>query len=120
MTYSRCTQTVGRRYQIMTQLINIHKTAECTEDLMEVKMTALKKKTGRYKMQQPSYSLITHTAKTVVRILRTQTERKIQDVLGEHQFKFTRVKGTSDATGMLRISEQTCKTEEELFVCFTD
>jgi hypothetical protein len=47
-------------------------------------------------------SLITHTAKIVVRILR-RIERKIKDVLGEDQFGFKRRKGTRDAIGMLKI-----------------
>jgi hypothetical protein len=65
--------------------------------------------------------LITYTAKIVVRILRTRTERKIEDVLGEDQFGFRRGKGTRDAIGMLRIiSEQTLDIVVELCACFTD
>jgi hypothetical protein len=61
-------------------------------------------------------SLIVHTAKIVANIL-SRFERKIQDVLGD-QFGFKRGKETRNATGMLRISEQTLKTDAEL--CFID
>jgi hypothetical protein len=42
-------------------------------------------------------------AKIVLRVLRKRTERKIEDVLGEDQFRFRRGKGTRDAIWMLRI-----------------
>jgi hypothetical protein len=48
-------------------------------------------------------SLITHTAKTVAKILRRRMEKKIEDVLGEDQFGFRRGKRTRGTTGMLRI-----------------
>jgi hypothetical protein len=51
-------------------------------------------------MQQPSHSLILHTAKIVMRTLR-RTKRKIEDILGEDQYGFGR--GTRDAIVMLRI-----------------
>jgi hypothetical protein len=50
-------------------------------------------------------SLIAHTAKIVARILRTRTERKIEDVLAENQFGFIRGKGTWDATSVVSIPE---------------
>jgi hypothetical protein len=66
-------------------------------------------------------SLISHTAKIVAKILRRRTEKKIEDVLGEDQFRFRRGKGTRDATGTLRIiSEQTLEIDEEPCVCFID
>jgi hypothetical protein len=46
-------------------------------------------------------SLITHTAKIVAWILR-RIERKIEGVLGD-QFEVRRRKGTTNATGTLRI-----------------
>jgi hypothetical protein len=50
-----------------------------------------------------SISLIAHSAKIVVRMLRRRIGRKTEDVLGEDQFGFSRVKGTRYAIGMLRI-----------------
>ena len=64
-------------------------------------------------------SLIAHTAKTVTRIFRRRIEKKIEEVLGEHQFGFRRGKRTRDAIGMLRIiSERTLKIDNDLCVCF--
>jgi len=57
-------------------------------------------------------SLIAHTAKIVAKIL-SRIERKLQDVLGD-QFGFKRGKGTRNATGMLRISEQTVEIDAEV------
>jgi len=69
-------------------------------------MIALKKKPQDTKCSNHrTISLITHTAKIVAKILRRSNEKKIEDVLREDQFGFRRGKGTSDATGMLRISE---------------
>jgi hypothetical protein len=39
----------------------------------------------------------------MVRILRGRTERKVEDIRGEDQFRFRRGKGTVDAVGTLRI-----------------
>jgi hypothetical protein len=67
-------------------------------------MIALKKKPQATKCSDHrTISLIAHTAKAVVKLLRRRIERKIEDVLGEDQFAFRRVKGTRDAIGMLRI-----------------
>jgi hypothetical protein len=65
-------------------------------------MTALKKKPEATKCSDHrTISLIAHTAQIVVRILRRRIERKLEDVLGEDQFRFRRGQGTRDATGML-------------------
>ena len=65
-----------------------------------------------------SISLIAHTVKIVVKILRRRIERKIEDVLREDQFGFRRGKGTRDAIGMLRIiSERTLEIDVELCIC---
>ena len=67
-------------------------------------MIALKKKTQATKCSDHrTVSLITHTAKIIVRIHRRMIERKIEDVLGKDQFGFRRGKGTRDAIGMMRI-----------------
>jgi hypothetical protein len=63
---------------------------------------------------------ITHTTKTVVRILGS-IERKIEDVLEEDQFGFRRVKGARGAIGKLEIiPEQTLDIDKELCACFID
>jgi len=87
-----------------------------------VTMTTLKKKLQATKCSDHrTISLIAHTAKIVAKILRIRIERKIQDVLGEDQFRFRRGKGTRDAFEMLRIiSERISEIDAELCVCFTD
>jgi hypothetical protein len=83
----------------------------------------LKEEATRYKMQRLSInhhtiSLIAHTAKIVAKKLRRRIERKIEDVLGEDLFGFRRVKGISDAIGMLRtISERNFEIYAEMCVC---
>jgi len=91
--------------KIMMKLINnIYETGEWPKDFTEVTMIALKKKPQATKCSDHrTISLIAHTAKIVAKILRTRTEKKIKDVLGEEQFGFRRGKGTRDAIGMLRI-----------------
>ena len=91
--------------QIMTKLINtVYETGEWPKDFTEVTMVALKKKPQATKCSDHhTMSLITHTAKTVTKILRRSTEKKIEDVLGEDQFGFRRGKGIGDAIGMWRI-----------------
>ena len=56
---------------------------------------------------QPGFSLITHTAKIIAKILRRRIERKIEAVLGEDQFGFRRGKGTRDAIGMMENNSRT-------------
>ena len=65
-------------------------------------------------------SLIAHTAKVIVRILRRRIEKKMEGVLG-CQFGFRRGKGMRDEIWMLRrISEWTLDIDEELCACFVD
>ena len=88
----------------MKKLINtIYETGEWPKDFTEV-MIALKKKTQATRCRDHcTISLISHTAKIIAKILRRRIERKIEDVLGEDQFGFSRGKGSRDAIGMMRI-----------------
>jgi hypothetical protein len=109
--------------KVMIQLIkDIHETGEWPKNFIEVTMTALKKKPKATKCSNHcTVSIIVHTAKIVVRILRRRMKRKIGDVLREDQFGFRRGKGTREATVMLRIiSEQILDEKEELCACFID
>ena len=90
--------------KILTKLSNtIYNTGEWPQDFTEVIMIALKKKTKATKCSDyGTIRLIAHTAKIIAKILR-RTEKKIEDVLGEDQFGFRRLKGTRDAIRMIRI-----------------
>ena len=79
--------------KILTKLINtIYETEEWPKDFTEVTMTALKKKTRVTKCNDHrTINLIAHTAKIRAKILRRTIERKIEDVLEEDQFGFTKV-----------------------------
>jgi hypothetical protein len=78
----------------MKKLINtIYETGEWTKDFTEVTMITLKKKPQATKCSDHrTISLIAHSAKLVSKILRRKIEKKIEDVLGEHQFGFRSVK----------------------------
>ena len=109
--------------KIVKKLINtIYETGKWPKDFTEVTMIALKKKPQATKCSEyRTISLIAHTAKIVAKILKRRIEKKIEDVLGEDQFRFRRGKGTRNAIGMLRIiSERTLEIDEELNVCFID
>ena len=84
--------------RIMIQLINnINETGKWPKYFTEVTMTALKKKTQATKCSNHrTISLIAHTAKTVVRVLRRRIEEKIMN-----EIKFEHRKGTRDVTGTL-------------------
>ena len=71
--------------KIMKKLINTtYETGEWPEDFMEVTMIALKRKPRATKCSDHrTMSHIAHTARTVAKILRRRTEKKIEDVLGE-------------------------------------
>ena len=72
-------------------------------DFTEVTMIAIQKKPKATKCSNHcTISLIAHTAKIVVRILR-RIERKSKDFLGEDQFEFRTRRGTRNAIGILRI-----------------
>ena len=109
--------------RILTQLINkMHETGHWP-DSTEVTMIAVKKKPKSTKCSDHhTISLITHTAKMAVRILRRRVGMKIEDALGEDQFRYRREKVAS-AVGMLRIiSAGTLDVlaHEELCACFID
>jgi hypothetical protein len=109
--------------KIMTKLINTnYETGEWPKDFTEVTMITLKKKPQATKCSDHrTISLIVHTAKIVVKMLRRRIEKEIEDVFEEDQFGFRRGKGTRDVTGMLRIiSERTLEIYEKLSVCFID
>ena len=85
-------------------------------------MIALKKKTKATKCSNyHTISLIAHPAKIIAKILGGRIEKKIENVLGEEQFGFTRGKGIRDAIWMMRIiAEWTLEIDEELCVSFID
>ena len=100
----------------LTKLINtIYETGEWPKDFTEVTMIALKKKTQATKCSDHhTFSLISHTAKLIAKILRRRIEKKIEDVLGEDQFRFRRGKETGNAIGMMRIiTERTLEIDED-------
>ena len=83
--------------RIMIQLINnINETGKWPKYFTEVTMTALKKPKATKCSDHGKISLITHTAKTVVRVLRRRIEEKIMN-----EIKFEHRKGTRDVTGTL-------------------
>ena len=71
---------------------------------MKLTVIALKEKPRATKCSDHhTISLIAHSAKIVVRMLRRRIGRKTEDILGEDQFGFSRGKGTRYAIGMLRL-----------------
>jgi hypothetical protein len=53
----------------------------------------------------------------IIYSFRRRIKRKIEDVLGEDQFGFSRGKGTRDTIGMMRIiAERTLEIDEELCI----
>jgi len=76
---------------------------------------ALKKKSEATKCSnRRTVGLIALAAKLVARMLRRRIEKKIEDVLGEHQFGFRRGRGTRHTAVMKRISEQALDIDEEV------
>jgi hypothetical protein len=100
----------------------IYETGKWPKDFTEVTMIALKKKTQATKCSDHhTVSPIAHAAKIIAKILRISIEGKIEDVLGEDQFRFRRGKGTRNASGMMGIiKERTLEIDEELCVCSVD
>ena len=89
--------------KLQKQLIsNIYENGEWPQDFLDITMTVLKKPKATQCSDHCTISLITHTHKTVARIL-IRIEMKIADALGEDQFELTRGKGIRDTTRMLRI-----------------
>ena len=96
---------------------NLYDTGERNKDALEVKMTALKKKSKATKCSDPStISLIAHAVKIVVRVVRIMIQIKIEGVLGEDQFGFR-----SNAIGTLRtVRERTQNIDYTSCACFID
>jgi hypothetical protein len=93
----------------MTQLVNnIQETEERPQDYTEVTITALKRKPKATKCSDHHTVCLSSYSKHSNEDTYKKIQRKIKDLLGENQFGFRRVKGSMDATEMLRIiREQT-------------
>jgi hypothetical protein len=91
-------------HSIVTQLIDNIYERRVVHDFTEVTMIATEKPKATKCSNHCTISLIAHTAKIVVRILRRRIERKTKDFLGEDQFGFRRRRGTRNAIGILRIT----------------
>ena len=100
-------------HKLMTQL-TLH-SVWTKNDTMEVTTIALNQKPEATKCHDHCIiSLNAHAEKIRVKIFR-RTEKKIEGVLGEHQFTFRRGRRTRNAVGMLRIlSQRTSTTDDEL------
>jgi hypothetical protein len=98
--------------KIMTHLIkNMYKIGGWPKDFIEITVISLKKKPNAAKcIDHYTMNFLTHTAKSVVRMLRT-VERNIEYIFADH-LGFRRGRGTRDAIGMLRMmSEQTLEID---------
>ena len=76
--------------KIMTALVNkIYMSEDWPKDFLDVTMIALTKKNQAKKCSDPrTISLISHTGKTVARILSKILESNIEEVIKEDQFGF--------------------------------
>ena len=64
-------------------------------------------------------SLISHTGKTIARILSERLKSKKEEIIEEDQFRYHRGKDTGDAIGLMKItSERMLGVKEVIFLCF--
>jgi hypothetical protein len=63
----------------------------------------LKKNQAKKCSDHRTINLISHTGKAVAYILSKRLESKIEEVIGEDQFRLWKGKGTRDAIGLMRI-----------------
>ncbi|KAJ4432319.1 hypothetical protein ANN_20938 [Periplaneta americana] len=82
----------------------------------------LQKKNNAKKYKEfRTISLISHSAKILLRILNRRLYSKMEEQLEEEQFGFRKGKGTGDATGLLRtICERHLEKNKEMYVAFVD
>ena len=105
---------------MMQQISSRYDTGEWPKDFTEVTMIVWKKKPKATKCNNHcTISLIAHTAKMAVRILRTRIERKIEDVFGEDRFGFRKGKGIRMQLGCWEY-QQTLDMDKEMCACFID
>ena len=100
----------------------MYETGTRPEDFTRVRMKPIPKKAGAQKCgEYRTLSLISHTSKVMLNILKDRLENKIEAHLGEDQFGFRKGRGTRDAIGALRIlGERSIEVDKELNVCFID
>jgi hypothetical protein len=113
---SYISQVTTGRFIIFSVITNIYNKKIKGSTLMEFSTATGKLKKFFFfdKMQRPSHNQPYFTY-SKDNSKDTRIERKIEDVLGEDQFGFTRGKGTRDAIGMMRIiAERTFEIDEEL------
>ena len=76
---------------------------EWPEEFMETVLPQIPKKNNAKKCKEfRTISLISHTAKIILRIFNPHLRSKIEEKLEEEQFVFKKRKGTRDAIGLIR------------------
>ncbi|KAJ4439626.1 hypothetical protein ANN_07754 [Periplaneta americana] len=93
----------------------IYEKGKWPEDFTETRVDS--KKCKEFK----TTSLISHSAKILLRILNRHSYFKLKEQLEDEQFGFRKEKGTRDAIGLLRtIDERYLENNKEVYIVFVD
>ena len=117
--------TCSRNWEIVDWPVLVNKiyiSGDWPKDFLDVTMIKLLKKNQAKKCSDHrTINLISHTGKAVAYILSKRLESKIEEVIGEDQFRLWKGKGTRDAIGLMRIiSESVLDVKEKECLCFID
>ena len=111
----------GKR-EILHLCNEIYEKGDWPQDFTETVLVPLQKKSNARKCSEyRTISLISHSAKILLRILNRRLYSKVSGELEEEQFGFRKGRGTRDAIGLLRtIGERYLEKGKEVFVVFVD
>ena len=107
---------------ILSLCKKIYNEGEWTEKLMETVLLAIPKENNAKKCKVfRTISLISQTAKILLRILNRRLRSKMEEELEEEQFCFRKGNGTRDAIGMIRtIGERYIEKYTDLYAVSVD
>ena len=102
--------------EILSLCNKIYNEGEWPEEFIETVLLPIPKKSNAKKcMEFRTISLISHTAKILLRILNRRLRSKTEEELEEEQFGFRKGKGTRDAIG-----ERYIEKDKDVYAVFVD
>ncbi|KAJ4432498.1 hypothetical protein ANN_21118 [Periplaneta americana] len=108
--------------EILSLYNKIYDKAEWPEDFTETVLLSIPKKNNTKKCNEfRTISLISDSAKSLLRILDRRLYSKMEGLLEKEQFDFRKERGTRDATGLLRtVGERYLEKNKEVYVVFVN
>ena len=100
----------------------IYSTGHLSEDFLVNEFIPIPKKSGTIECKEHrTISLISHTCKILLHIIRNRLNAKIEENLSEEQNGFRSNRGTRESVfGLRMMGERTIEMQKDVFIAFVD